>query len=1001
MYRFKPEKHGWIPGLNFIKIVPFRPLIRQKFQIIFLFKSFRIKVTRKMDYRSTLNLPETDFPMRANLPQREPDFVRRWEEQKLYHRIREQRKDRETFVLHDGPPYANGAIHLGTGLNKILKDMVNKSRILLGLNINYRPGWDCHGLPIELNVTQALTEEEKSRIKPTALRKKCRNFALKFVDKHRQSFKRLGVIGEFERPYLTLNPGYEAEELRQFNEFVKRGIVYQGLKPIHWCWYCQTALAEAEVEYENHISPSIYVRFPLAADSLDRLKSTVPGLDDRPVNVIIWTTTPWTLPANRAVALHPNLIYEIIPCEGEYVVLAKDLTDRFFGETRLNRTGDAASELTGKELEDLQLRMSHPLAEGLTVPIIVGTHVTLEQGTGAVHTAPGHGHEDYIIGQAYGLEVFAPVNSRGELTAESPVFSGMKVEESNQPIIDLLQQKGLLVFRQNYEHSYPHCWRCKNPIIFRATRQWFVSLEKENLRARLLEAIDKVNWVPSWGRQRIRSMVENRVEWCISRQRVWGVPIPAIYIGDSEEGILDQEFISQLTEIVAQEGTDFWFRAIEEPEQLERLPRLKELLPAGKTLADIRLEKDILDVWFDSGVSHHSVMAQDEGIYPVDMYLEGSDQHRGWFQSALVTAIAAGYEPPYRTVLTHGFTVDEKGRKLSKSLGNYVDLDKLIQETGVDVLRLWVSAEDFRGDMSFSPEIFKRVTESYRRIRNTARFLLSNLNGYSPADSVPENERQSLDQWIMNRWRETRKRIVQSYRTYDFHRIFYDLNNFCSVDLSALYLDIIKDRLYVSGAHSLPRKSVQSTLADIVVELTACTAPILSFTSEEIWDHLKRMNLVKEESVFLYSLESESLAVNTELLNRWDQVLQLRAEAVKAIEQARKEGIIGHSLDSRVVLQIEDSDLRSIAEQAVDWKIGDDLSSVLIVSQVELGSVAGFEQVYESPVIPGLKVAVTRAAGEKCPRCWHYSTEIVQDVQEVCDRCKNVLESDGLVGTQK
>jgi len=942
-----------------------------------------------MDYRSTLNLPSTQFPMRANLPQREPEMLKAWEKMNLYHRVLSERKDRPTFVLHDGPPYANGAIHMGTGLNKILKDLVNKSKIFLGQNIHYRPGWDCHGLPIEMNVTQAMSEEETATLKPNAIRKKCRNYALKFMDKQRKSFKRLGVLGEWERPYLTLNPEYEAEEIRQFAHFARKGYIYQGMKPVYWCPVFKTALAEAEVEYENHTSPSIYVRFPLTPESAQAIRSQTDGLDDRPIETVIWTTTPWTLPANRAVCFHPNFTYALIPMKDEYLLIAKDLVPRFLEEAGLSSVGEPAGSFTGTELAELKIRMKPPFGES-DVPAIVGTHVTLEQGTGAVHTAPGHGHDDYLVGLEYGLEVFSPVDEAGCFTNLSPVCQGMAVEKANQPIIDLLKESGLLIHADQLTHSYPHCWRSKKPIIYRATRQWFISLEKDNLRERLLEAIDdKVQWVPSWGRQRIRGMVENRQEWCISRQRIWGVPIISIYLDGSDEGILDADFIMQVADIVEKEGTNFWYDAIEDPTLLDRIPRLKEILPEGKTAADVRLERDILDVWFDSGVSHRSVMANDEKVYPVDLYLEGSDQHRGWFQSSLVTATGAGYEPPYKTVLTHGFTVDENGRKLSKSLGNFVVLDELVKETGADVIRLWVAAEDFRGDMSFSKEILKRITESYRRIRNTARFLLGNLSDYSPENSVPEADRFSLDLWILNRWRECKKRIIQAYERYDFHRIFYDLNNFCSVDLSAVYLDIIKDRLYVSGKDSLERRSGQSTIAEITVELTACIAPILSFTSEEIWSYLRDLKLVEEESVFLHEPERDIPATDEKLMDRWEKIFLLRAEAIKAIEGARAASVIGHSLDSHTILEIEDPVWKKLLESSIQQKRGDDLASVLIVSKAESASLAGRDDVFESSVIPGLKVAVEKAPGEKCPRCWHYFDPA--GGQETCDYCQTVL----------
>ncbi len=944
-----------------------------------------------MDYRNTLNLPVTDFPMRANLPQREPEFWNLWDELNLYHTVRERRKDRETFVLHDGPPYANGAIHLGTGLNKILKDLVVKSKILLGMNVHYRPGWDCHGLPIELNVVQALTGEEAKTLASTEIRKRCHNFALKFVDKHRKTFKRLGVIGEWERPYLTLNPPYEAEELRQFGRLVERGYVYQGMKPVYWCPVFKTALAEAEVEYEEHTSPSIYVRFPMPESSHAKIKQLFGLPDGKPVQAVIWTTTPWTLPADRAVCLHPNYVYGLIPFEKEYVLIAKDLLGPFLKETELTPAGEILGNATGREIADLKVEALPPFGER-PVPLILGTHVTLEAGTGCVHTAPGHGHEDYLVGMEYGLEVFSPVDEEGRFTNESPVCAGMKVDEANKPIIEDLESRGLLVHEDRVVHQYPYCWRSKKPIIFRATRQWFISLEKDNLRDRLLDAIDnQVQWIPAWGRQRIRGMVENRQEWCISRQRHWGVPIPAIYLRGSDEGILDGEFINQLAEVIQKEGTLFWYKAIGDPEMLSVLPRVRELLPEGMTLKDVRLEKDILDVWFDSGVSHHSVMAQEENLYPVDLYLEGSDQHRGWFQSSLVTAMSAGHEPPFRTVLTHGFTVDEDGRKLSKSRGNYVVLDDLIKEIGADVIRLWVAAEDFRGDVTFSKEILKRITESYRRIRNTARFLLSNLYDFTPAGTVPENDRPELDRWILNRWRECKRRILQSYKRYDFHRIFYELNNFCSVDLSALYLDIIKDRLYVSGKHSRERRAGQSTLAEIAVELTACTAPILSYTSEEIWQHLRKLNLVEAPSVFLHDLDLEIPESGKTLMETWDQVFLLRAEAIKAIEQARAAGVIGHSLESSVAIQTGDAKWQALLEAAVQNQKGDSLADVLIVSRVELGALPPDAAVYTSPVLPDTRMAVTKSPGYKCPRCWHYDEQAGPEEADLCPRCKEVL----------
>ncbi|MBZ0257351.1 isoleucine--tRNA ligase [bacterium] len=944
-----------------------------------------------MDYRNTLNLPKTEYPMRANLPQREPEQVKSWEKVDLYHSIRKAHEGQETFYLHDGPPYANGNIHLGTALNKILKDLVVKSKLLLGMNIHYRPGWDCHGLPIENAVVQNLTDEERDTLPAEEIRRRCRNYALKFVDKHRKSFKRLGVTGEWERPYLTLKPEFEGEELRQFAHLVRKGYVYQGLKPVHWCPVFKTALAEAELEYEDHTSPSVFVRFPFTEESTAALRKKCPPLADKTINAVIWTTTPWTLPANRAVCLHPNFIYTFVDCGDEFVLLAKDLVAAFLEKTPLESQAEPIGDFTGKELEGLGLSMKPPFSDE-PVPMICGLHVTLEQGTGAVHTAPGHGHEDYMIGLEYKLQVFSPVDASGCFSSQSPILQGVFVEKANPQIVEMLRESGLLIHHEAYQHSYPYCWRSKKPIIFRATRQWFVSLETDNLRQRLLEAIDnKVNWVPSWGHSRIRGMVENRQEWCISRQRSWGCPIPAVYIGDSEEAILDADFIEEVSQIVQTEGTDFWFRAMNSTDELKRIKRLQELLPEGKTLDDVRLETDILDVWFDSGVTHHSVMAQDEGVFPVDLYLEGSDQHRGWFQSSLVTAVGAGHEPPYKTVLTHGFTIDEKGHKLSKSLGNYVELDALLKETGADIIRLWVASEDFRNDVSFSKEILKRINESYRRIRNTIRFILGNLDGYDPTIAVAEADRHELDLWALKRWRECKARILTAYEKYDFHRIVYDLNNFCSIDLSSQYLDIIKDRLYVSGESSKERLSAQATLAEILVELTLCTAPILSFTCEETWGYLKNLGLVKEDHVFFGSANKNEADGDAARIERWERIFKLRAEAVGVIEHARKKDIIGHSLDCMVRFETDDPEWKQAIEAAIQAQTGDDLASILIVSRTETGPVDGMPIVEQAEELP-IRIGVDKAPGNKCPRCWHYDEIVKEDGSNVCARCQSVLD---------
>lgn len=944
-----------------------------------------------MDYRSTLNLPNTSFPMRANLAKREPEFMKIWEDLDIYHRQRQRRQDKPEFVLHDGPPYANGEVHLGTGMNKILKDMVNKSKLLLGYNVHYRPGWDCHGLPIENNVMKSLSEAEKQELDTVAIRKRCRNFALKFVDKHRKSFRRLGVMGEWERPYLTLAPAFEGEELRQFAHLVRKGFVYQGLKPVYWCPDCQTALAEAEVEYDDHVSPSIFVRFPLDESSNEKLTAKVADAAGQGIDVIIWTTTPWTLPANRAVCLHPNFLYSLLPVNGRLYLIAQDLVESFIQQAGVQLEGEPLGPLTGEEIQQLGIALHHPIAD-ITVPIICGTHVTLEQGTGAVHTAPGHGHEDYLIGMEYKLEVFSPVDSKGCFTAEAGVCEGERVHQANKHIIERLKERALLVHNEDYHHSYPHCWRSKSPIIFRATRQWFVSLETDNFRNQLVNAIEEVNWIPSWGKSRIRGMVENRQEWCISRQRAWGVPIPAFYIKGSEEAVLDAQFIDEVASLVQEEGTIFWYKALQDPNERKRIKRLNDLLPEGKTIEDVQLETDILDVWFDSGVSHQSVMRQEEGIFPVDLYLEGTDQHRGWFQSSLVISVGAGHGKPYKAVLTHGFTVDEDGKKLSKSAGNFVGLDDLLKENGADIFRLWIASEDIRNDLRISNNIIKRVAESYRRLRNTVRFLLGNLHGFSPDSLVPEQERYAFDRWALYRWRESKRNILNAYERYDFHRVVYEMNNLASIDLSSIYLDVIKDRLYCSALDSHARLSAQSTLYEITVDWVGCMATILSFTAEEAWQELRSMNLTRLESVFDYEADQEIPVPDEAFVSQWDRILKLRAEAISVIEHARKQDRIGHPLDAQVVLQTDDPEWQSLIDSFINAQRGDDLRSLLIVSHVERGSVEGMPVVEPSEEIPGLTVGVDKAPGEKCPRCWNYATEVGQEGQEVCHRCEEVLQ---------
>ncbi len=947
-----------------------------------------------MDYRETLNLPKTSFPMKAGLAQREPEQVKQWEEEQLYQKIRDARKGQQAFLLHDGPPYASGDVHLGTAMNKILKDMVIKSSTALGFDAPYRPGWDCHGLPIEL---RALKELSGKTVPATSLevRKLCKQFALDVVERQKSTFKRLGVLGAWDEPYLTLRPRYEAEELRLFAELVERDMVHQGMKPVLWCASCTTALAEAEVEYENHASPSIYVRFGVIKPGVEELAQRFGVSADLRWSVMIWTTTPWTLPANRAVCLHPSFVYTVLRHGDEATVVVRELVETV--KKDLNwADAECSGELTGQEIEALGLQLQHPLEPGRTVPVILGPHVTTEQGTGAVHTAPGHGHEDYLVGNEYGLEIFAPIDDRGRFVPEmvenlpadlKEKIAGVYVGKANGPILEHMEASGVLAAGSKLEHSYPHCWRCKKPVVYRATRQWFVALPDE-LRENLTEQIDRVQWIPHWGRERIRGMVESRAEWCISRQRAWGVPIPAIYIDDSVEATIDASFVREVADVVEQDGTDFWFQAVQDDQIAERIPTVARLKAEGH---EVRLETDILDVWFDSGISHRSVVRDMEGIYPADMYLEGSDQHRGWFQSSLVTAVASGQDAPYRQVLTHGFLVDEKGKKLSKSLGNFPPIEKVIEQYGADILRLWVSAEDFRGDLSWSPGIMKRFSESYRRLRNTWRFLLGNLDGFSLADIVPEAERFEIDRYILARWRLSVGRIWQAYQEKEFHRVYHDLIQLCTVDLSAQYLNVLKDRLYTFAAGSPGHRAAQSTVYDLARELAVSLAPILSFTAEEVWQELIKMGLAEEGSVHLAKPRFQNEKPDTELLERWGKLWRINDEVAKALELQREKKVIGHPLDAVVVLSADDEDMGALLQDYLNRQRGDDLARLFVVSGVRISPepVEG----WQGEELPSLHVKVEKAPGNKCPRCWHYDVEVPEDGSGVCPHCRDAMQA--------
>ena len=934
-----------------------------------------------MDYKSTLNLPKTDFPMKANLPQREPELLAWWAEQKLYEQIQEAGKGRPRYVLHDGPPYANGRIHIGHALNKILKDIIVKSKTMGGFHAPYLPGWDCHGLPIEHQVMKELGDKKKG-LDVSAIRKLCRAYAEKYVAIQREEFQRLGVLGEWQQPYLTMTPGYEAAIIREFGKFVERGGVYKGLKPVLWCTQDQTALAEAEVEYEDHTSPSIYVRFPVVT-SPPVLRTTFPGLafpaGIKLVSVVIWTTTPWTLPANQAVCLHRDIDYAFVQAGEELLIVAEKLLESVAKACKLDGYRMVGTKKGGEGFEGLETQ--RPLSTGLS-PILLGDFVTLDQGTGAVHIAPGHGMEDYTLVLEHNaqaspgerLEIVAPLDDSGRFTEVVKEFAGLHVFQANPKIIDYLQANGRLLGHGSLSHSYPHCWRCKSPVIFRATEQWFVSMETNELRKETLAEIERVRWIPDYGRDRINGMIENRPDWCLSRQRVWGVPIPGFTCTTCRTVLADPRIIDRIADLVESKGADVWF---------ER--SAAELLPAGTVCSAcgggaFEKEREILDVWFESGVSYAAVLKPRQW-WPADLYLEGSDQHRGWFHSALLAGMTTDRRAPYKAVLTHGFVVDGQGKKMSKSAGNVVAPQDVIKQLGAEILRLWVAAQDYREDLRISQEILNHLVEAYRKIRNTCRFLLSNLYDFDPArHRVPYEQLPELDRWALVRLGELIPRVRRAYEDFEFHTIFHALNNFCSVDLSAVYLDILKDRLYTFRTDSPFRRSSQTVLFDMLVALTKLMAPILSFTAEEIWRMLPDAARREAVSVHLSPFpEVEGSWLNAQLAGRWERLLEVRTAVQGELEKERRSKVIGAPLEARVELEAgrDDHDFLKRYER--------DLPALFIVSQVTL------KQGAEDRA--GLQVSVVKSQFAKCERCWNYREAVGKDAAHptLCDRCLEAI----------
>ncbi len=937
-----------------------------------------------MDYKKTLNLPKTAFPMKGNLAQREPERLKKWNEAGLYQQIREKAAGRPPFILHDGPPYANGAIHIGHAVNKVLKDIILKSKSLNGYDAPYVPGWDCHGLPIELMVEKKIGKAGV-KVSPSVFRKECRNYAAKQVKIQKEEFIRLGILGDWDNPYLTMDYAFEADIVRSLGKIALKGHLAKGSKPVHWCTDCGSALAEAEVEYEDKHSPAIDVRFQVVDEQafLAGCHHAPEHMGEGPLSVIIWTTTPWTLPANQGVALNPELEYAVVQCEingqQERIVLAevllKDAMLRY-GIEDYHVIAYCKGETLNKQM------LQHPFYDR-QVPIILGDHVTTDAGTGAVHTAPGHGQEDYVVGMKNGLPVDNPVDGNGVFLPSTPIFAGEHVFSANEHVLEVLKDEGKLLHHEAMLHSYPHCWRHKTPIIFRATPQWFVSMEQNKLRELTLSEVNKVQWIPDWGQARIKSMLEGRPDWCISRQRTWGVPI-AFFV-NKENGELHprtEELIEQVAERIEEKGIDAWFE-----------------LDAAELLGDEtdQYEKmqDTLDVWFDSGVTHAAVLNRREQLnFPADLYLEGSDQHRGWFQSSLLSSTAMNDVAPYKAVLTHGFTVDAEGKKMSKSKGNVVAPQSIMKNLGADVLRLWVAATDYRGEMNVSDEILKRTSDGYRRLRNTARFLLSNLNGFDPAtDLIDAKDMLPLDRWVVDRAYQLQQDVVAAYEDYHFQMVYQKVHHFCAMDLGGFYLDIVKDRQYTAKADGLARRSAQTAMYHVVEALARWLAPITSYTADEIWQYIPGE---RSDSIFLETWYSQLFELDADCsMDRafWDEIISVRSAVSKEIEQYRSKGEIGSSLNAEVELYCEEKYFNSLE------MLASELHFVFLTSGATLFDDKQCPDDAIQTEVEGIRLKVKVSEHEKCTRCWHQREDVgVNDEHpELCGRCVENVAGDGEV----
>ncbi|OGF65221.1 MAG: isoleucine--tRNA ligase [Candidatus Fischerbacteria bacterium RBG_13_37_8] len=914
------------------------------------------------DYKNTLNLPKTNFPMKASLIQKEPLQLAKWDKMHIYEKIKESRRGAKPFFLHDGPPYANGKIHMGTALNKILKDFVTKSWTMLGYYSPFVPGWDCHGLPIELQVDRMLAEQ-KAKKSPYEFRQECRKYAEKYLNIQREGFKRLGVIGRWDTPYLTMNPLYQAAIARTFGAFAKKGLVYQDVKPIYWCCSCKTALAEAEIEYKEHSSPSIHVKFQTDQSWSDKLTPE----EIKNTSVIIWTTTPWTLPANLAIALHPEAFYVLLKSGNENFIIAENLIDKFQQETHL-KEAVIIKKYKGKELEGLTT--DHPFIERKSI-IVLADYVSMDQGTGCVHTAPGHGQEDYLTGIHYGLKPFSPLDDDGKFTEEIPKYKGLQVFDANSIIVVDMKKTHKLLYDSELAHSYPHCWRCKNPVIFRATKQWFISLDKTGLRKKSLDQIKEIAWIPEWGEERIYQMVETRPDWCISRQRIWGVPITQFGCVACGEVLKDERIYDRIADIYEKESADAWYVKTE-----------KELLPencqctCGST--EFKKGMDILDVWFDSGASHEAVMTQDPDLHwPSDIYLEGNDQYRGWFNSSLLIGVHLYEKSPYRICVTHGMVVDEKGYKMSKTLGNFIDPEEIIEKYGAEILRAWVAMVDYKEEVRVSFALIEKIAESYRKLRNTCRFMLGNLYDFDPTnDNVHFEHLTELDKWALMQIKLLEDKIYKAYQNYEFHIIYHAVQNFSIVDMSSFYLNILKDRLYVLKNDSLGRRSAQTVIYHLLNSLIRLIAPIYSFTADEVWEHMPHYEQ-KEESVHLTEfLHTNVSFIDQDFIRRWELFLEIREIVLKELETKREQNIIHDSLEARLNLFVPSN------KYDIVNKYKDLLKEIFIVSQLQIEKTDG-----------QMKAMVEKASGNKCLRCWNYDDSVgtLSENKDVCARCNSIL----------